>query len=103
MKVKELKEWLNKLDDGLEVFIRNSYNVCGNISELMQIEKTSYGFFGTSIDCISLNSEVSANEYKLKETGNFLQYIETSGYKSDENRVVAYRATIDGEVQNENL
>lgn len=32
MKVKRLKELLNNLDDDLEIFIRNSNNICGNIS-----------------------------------------------------------------------
>lgn len=39
MKVKRLKELLNNLDDDLEVFIRNSNNICGTIGELEQVDK----------------------------------------------------------------
>ncbi len=45
MKVKRLKEILSKLDDDLEIFIRNSVNICGNIADLYQVEKSTYGFF----------------------------------------------------------
>ena len=62
MKVKRLKEILNELDDDLEIFIRNSVNACGNISELEQVEKSTYGFLGSSIDCIILNTECAKRE-----------------------------------------
>ena len=62
MEVKRLKEILNELDDNLEIFIRNSVNICGNISELEQVEKSEYGFFGKNIDCIILNTEPSKPE-----------------------------------------
>ena len=52
MKVKRLKEILNNLDDNLEVFIRNSLNICGTIGELEQVEKSFYGFFGEDIPCL---------------------------------------------------
>ena len=56
MKVKRLKEILNELDDDLEIFIRNSVNICGNIADLYQVEKSTYGFMGDSIDCVILNT-----------------------------------------------
>lgn len=56
MKIGRLKELINGLDDNMEIFIRNSHNVCGNIDDLVQVEKSSYGFFGESIDCIILNA-----------------------------------------------
>ena len=61
MKVKRLKELLNKVDDNQEVFIANSMNICGNISELDQIEETTYGFFGSDVPCIILTSENAKN------------------------------------------
>lgn len=48
MKIGRLKEILSSLDDDLEIFIRNSVNICGNIGELYQIEKSTYGFMGDS-------------------------------------------------------
>ena len=73
MKVKRLKEILNNLDDDLDVMIRNSVNICGNISELAQLEKSAYGFFGSEIPCIILNSDVNL---KLDEEDNSEEYIE---------------------------
>ena len=49
MKAKRLKELLETIDDNTEIFIRNTVNICGNISELEQVEESSYGFFGKSI------------------------------------------------------
>ena len=46
MKVKRLKELLNAIDNDLEIFIRNTNNLCGNISELEQVEKSYYAFLG---------------------------------------------------------
>lgn len=71
MRVKRLKEILNELDDNLEIFIRNSVNVCGNIAELDQVEKSTYGFFGNSIDCIILNTE-HAKEEIINEKGELI-------------------------------
>ena len=64
MRVKRLKELLNKVDDNQEIFIANSMNICGNISELDQIEETTYGSFGSDIPCIILNSENAKNVKK---------------------------------------
>jgi hypothetical protein len=56
MKGKRLKEIVNMLTDDVEVFIRNSHNPCGNISELEQVEISKYGFFGKDVPCIILNA-----------------------------------------------
>lgn len=97
MRVKELIEWLQKFDKDLEVFIRNSVNICGNISELSQIEKTTYGFFGTDIDCVVFNSANSANDFKLNEIDDYVQYIETSGRKLDNNKITRYQVNLESE------
>jgi hypothetical protein len=58
MNVKRLKEILDLiLDEELEVFVKNSHNICGNISELEYVEISSYGFMGTDIPCVIINSE----------------------------------------------
>lgn len=71
MKVKRLKEILNELDEDLEIFIRNSVNICGNISELEQVEVSNYGFFGSSIDCIILNTECAKRKI-INEEGELI-------------------------------
>ena len=78
MKVGRLKELLSNLDENLEIFIRNSHNICGNISELDQVEKSTYGFFGKSIDCIILNTSHS-KEIEEDEEENIIDYIENKG------------------------
>ena len=75
MKVKRLKEILNNLDDDTEVFIRNSVNICGNISELDQVQKSTYGFFGSILPCVILNSSVNL-QMEEDEEGNIKDYIE---------------------------
>lgn len=56
MRVKDLKETLKNIDDDTEVFIANSFNICGNISELCEVRKDNYGFFGSSVPCVILDS-----------------------------------------------
>lgn len=56
MTIGELKQIINKIDDDMEVFIRNSVNFCGNIGELEQVELTTYGFFGKNIPCVVFNT-----------------------------------------------
>lgn len=51
-KVKDLKEFLKDKDDDLEIFIKNSFNPVGNISEMAEVTEGTYGFFGESIPCI---------------------------------------------------
>ena len=74
MKIKRLKEIVNELDDGLEVFVRNSVNPVGNIQELSQIEKSSYGFFGESIPCLILNTD-SSKELETAENDDIIDFI----------------------------
>lgn len=77
MKAKRLKEIVNKLDDNIEVFVRNSKNPCGNIAELEQVELSTYGFMGKSLPCVILNTDNSEG-YTLSEGPDF---ITTSGNK----------------------
>lgn len=42
MKAKILKDIVNSIDDDTEIFIRNSVNSCGNVSELIQVELATY-------------------------------------------------------------
>ena len=51
-KAKDLKEFLKDIDDDREIFIRNSVNICGNISEMAEAKEDTYGFFGESVPCI---------------------------------------------------
>lgn len=80
MKVKRLKEILNKFDDDVEIMIRNSNNPCGNIAELYQVEKSSYGFFGNSIPCVILNSSTS-KEIEEDQEENIIDYLEVQDEK----------------------
>ena len=75
MKVKRLKEILNNVvDDDFEVFIRNSFNICGNIQELQQIEVASYGFFGTNTPCLILNTD-SSKDIEINEEDEYVDFI----------------------------
>lgn len=74
MKVKRLKELLDGMDDDLEIFIRNSFNICGNIGGLEQVEVASYGFFGESIPCLIFNTDV-AKEIETNENDEYLDFI----------------------------
>ena len=55
-KAKDLKKFLEDIDDETEIFIENSSNPVGNISELAEAREDVYGFFGSKIPCIILNS-----------------------------------------------
>ena len=45
MTVSKLKEILSEItNDDLEIFIKNSNNPVGNISDFIQLETSSYGF-----------------------------------------------------------
>ena len=81
MKVKRLKEILNNLDDNLEVFIRNSFNICGTIGELEQAEKSFYGFFGKDIPCLILNTSYSKKLETTDDEENYIDYIESDNKK----------------------
>lgn len=52
MNIGELKEQIKDLPDNVEVFIRAKVNPCGNIIEADRAEKSTYGFFGESVDCV---------------------------------------------------
>lgn len=74
MRVKRLKEIINVLDDNLEVFVRNTVNICGNIQELDQVEKSTYGFFGETLPCVILNTDYS-KEMALNENDEIIDFI----------------------------
>lgn len=74
MKVKRLKEILKSTDDDLDVFIRNSVNVCGNIASLEQLEMSSYGFFGEDIPCLILNTD-SSKELELNANEDIVDFL----------------------------
>lgn len=84
MKVKRLKEILKNADDDLEIFIRNSHNICGNISGLEQVEKSYYGFFGAAIPCFILNTASSKDLEMTDDEENYIDYIENLGGNKDE-------------------
>lgn len=74
MNVKRLKELLAQIDDETEIFIRNSVNPVGNIDELRQIEKSTYGFFGESVPCVILNTS-SSKALEFDEDENILEFL----------------------------
>lgn len=57
MKVKDLKEALQDIDDDIEVFIASSFNICGNISGLCEVRSDEYSSMGYLYPCIILDSE----------------------------------------------
>lgn len=52
MNIKNLKDQIKDVPDDTEVFIRSTRNICGNIIEAEKANKSTYGFFGKSLDCI---------------------------------------------------
>ena len=77
MKAKILKDIVNNIDDDTEIFIRNSMNSCGNVSELIQVELATCGFFGQSLPCLILNSNNVTGDYcYAKNEDNVLDFIE---------------------------
>lgn len=78
MKVRRLKELLSTLNDDLEIFIQNTNNLCGNISELEQVEKSYYGFFGEYIPCLILNTPFSKELETTEDLDSYIDYIETN-------------------------
>jgi hypothetical protein len=76
MKAKRLKELLETIDDNTEIFIRNTVNICGNISELEQVEESSYGFFGKSIPCVILNTS-NSKEIELDDDDEIIDFIKS--------------------------
>ncbi len=76
MKAKRLKELLETIDDNTEIFIRNTVNICGNITELEQVEESSYGFFGKSIPCVILNT-INSKEIELDDDDEIIDFIKS--------------------------
>ena len=81
MKVKRLKEILNNLDDDLEIFIRNSHNICGTIGDLEQVEKSFYGFSGEDVPCLILNTPYSKVLKMTDDEESYIDYVETNNRK----------------------
>jgi hypothetical protein len=79
MKVSRLKEILSNFDDDKEIFIRNSFNICGNISELSQVEQTFYGFFGDSIPCLIFNTE-NSKKLELNSNDDIIDLLQTDSH-----------------------
>lgn len=74
MKIGRLKEILNALPkeingvniDDVELMTRNSINPVGNITDLEQVEISSYGSWGKSVPCIMLNSECDLDKQGVR-------------------------------------
>ena len=62
MNIKELKKQIADFPDHMEVFIRAKVNPFGNIIEAGSAEKSTYGFFGKSIDCVIIEPEKDNGE-----------------------------------------
>lgn len=62
LKVKDLKEALADIDDETEVYIQNTINLCGNISELGKVQLDTYSSFGTKLPCVILKSALSIQD-----------------------------------------
>ena len=77
MKAKRLKELLKNADDDMDIFIRNSVNPFGNIQELEQVEESSYGFFGSEIPCLILNTH-SSKDIELTDAEDVVDYLATA-------------------------
>ena len=56
---KDLREFLQDIEDDTEIYIANSFNPVGNISELAEARKDTYGFFGKDIPCVILDSAMN--------------------------------------------
>lgn len=54
IKVGQLKKILSDLPDDLEIVIQKVGGV-GNIANVSSVRKSTYGFFGTSINCLILD------------------------------------------------
>ena len=54
LKVKDLKEILSDLPNDLEIMIQKVGGI-GNVANIDSVRKSSYGFFGESIDCLIID------------------------------------------------
>ncbi len=65
LKVKEVRELLDKFDDDLEVF----FNIGrGRLSEIYVAYPSTYGFFGKGLPCVLLDEDDPQEE--MEETLN---------------------------------
>ena len=76
MTIARLKELLNKFPDDLEIYIRNSNNICGTIAELENVEYTNAYCFGEPYRCIVLNTGCTSKELEQDEDGYYIDYEE---------------------------
>ena len=67
MNVKRLKELIKDLPDDQDVYIRNSFNCCGNCADLEQVELDYIYFFGDPYPAVFLNTQHT--EKQLERTG----------------------------------
>ena len=74
MTVKELMEILSQIPEDTEIMIRNSVNICGNIGDLENVEISSYGFFGSSIPCVIMNTAHTAKKLEMNEEGDYIHF-----------------------------
>ena len=75
MKLGRLKEIIKDMDDDdLEIFIRNTDNICGNIGYLEQVQVSIYGCFGESIPCIILNTD-NSKAIETNENDDYIDYL----------------------------
>ena len=56
MKVKELKEILNRFPDDMEVMTKKT-ELLGNVAYVNSVRQDSYQFFGVDIPCVLLTDE----------------------------------------------
>lgn len=56
LKVGDIKKALENMPDDMEVYIHNTINPCGNISELGKIQEDVYASFGKTYPCLILKS-----------------------------------------------
>ena len=56
MKVKELREALNKFPDDMEVMTKKT-EVFGTVGNIFSVRQNSYWFFGHEIPCVLLTDE----------------------------------------------
>lgn len=82
MKTKRLKEIITNIDDDTEIFIRNIVNVCGNIADLDQVEKSMYSSFGMSRPCIILNTS-NSKKMELNDNEEIIDFIKSESKKGE--------------------
>lgn len=56
LRVGDIKKALENVPDNMPVFVHNTVNPCGNVSELGKIEEDVYSSFGEINSCLILKS-----------------------------------------------